>query len=47
MITCLDLDDQERLHRFGLLPKVTNDTVDWLALVLKHVQHYIQQALSS
>ncbi|MDB5179654.1 MAG: hypothetical protein JWN12_286 [Candidatus Saccharibacteria bacterium] len=47
LITSLDLDDQERLHRFGLLPELENDAVDWLRIVLQKVAPYIQDVLSN
>ncbi|MEO6109689.1 MAG: hypothetical protein ABIP50_01600 [Candidatus Saccharimonadales bacterium] len=47
MITSLDLDDQERLHRFGLLPEVGDDSVDWLRIVIEKVAPYIDQALNA
>lgn len=45
-ITTLDLDDQLRLHTYGLLPEVADDEIDWTPLLLKHIEPYINKALS-
>ncbi|MDB5161863.1 MAG: hypothetical protein JWM52_371 [Candidatus Saccharibacteria bacterium] len=47
MITTIDLDDQERLHRFGLLPELGDDSVDWLSIVFEKAKPFIDKALSA
>lgn len=44
-ITSLDLVDQVRLHKYGLLPQVEVSSFDWTSLVLDELEPYIQQAL--
>ena len=46
MITTLDLDDQLRLHRYGLLPTPDEAGVDWTPILLKRLEPLIQQALN-
>lgn len=45
LITTLDLDDQLRLHRFGLLPQLEGSGIDWAPLIMKRLQPLIEQAL--
>lgn len=45
-ITGLDLVDQVRLHRYGLLPEVSHDSIDWTEYVLEELMPYIEEALS-
>ncbi len=45
-VTCLDLSDQLRLHRFGLLPSIDSTHVDWTPYVLEAAAPYIDEALS-
>jgi hypothetical protein len=44
-ITSLDLVDQVRLHRYGLLPEIPNEGVDWSELVADELAPYIRTAL--
>jgi hypothetical protein len=46
-ITGLDLVDQARLHKYGLLPEATGEKIDWAQLVLEELQPYIDEALST
>ena len=45
LVTCLDLDDQVRLHRYGLLGDMNHTTIDWTPLLLHRLQPLIDQAL--
>lgn len=45
-VTSLDLVDQVRLHRYGLLPVVTTASVDWMPHILEAVRPYVDEALS-
>jgi hypothetical protein len=45
-ITTLDLDDQLRIHTFGLLPELAQNDIDWVPLLMKHMKPYIDKALS-
>lgn len=45
-ITTLDLDDQVRLHRYGLLPEVADASIDWTRIVMSRMQPFIDQALN-
>lgn len=44
-ITSLDLVDQVRLHTYGLLPVLDQETHDWTQYILEELEPYIQQAL--
>jgi len=44
-ITSLDLVDQVRLHRYGLLPDIPSENIDWSELVADELAPYIQAAL--
>lgn len=46
MITTLDLDDQLRLHRYGLLPTPEDAGIDWTPILLNRLEPLIQRALS-
>jgi hypothetical protein len=46
-ITTLDLDDQLRLHTYGLLPEVNNADIDWTTIVMRKTQPLIEQALAT
>lgn len=46
-ITSLDLVDQVRLHKFGLLPEVGNSSKDWTELIAEELRPYIEEALGS
>jgi hypothetical protein len=46
LVTCLDLVDQLRLHRYGLLGLPPDPSIDWTGDVLKEVEPYIKKALS-
>lgn len=46
-ITSLDLVDQARLHKYGLLPEASGEKIDWAQLVLEELQPYIDEALST
>jgi hypothetical protein len=46
-VTCLDLVDQVRLHKYDLLPNVEEQRVDWTRIILKEVDPYIIKALST
>ena len=46
-ITALDLDDQLRLHKHGLMPNVDMADYDWLPKLMKHMQPYIDRALNT
>lgn len=46
-VTNLDLDDQLRLHQFGLLPVLTKETPNWLDIVREKLQPYITKALAA
>jgi len=45
-ITTLDLDDQLRLHTYGLLPEVETGDIDWFPIVMNRLQPLIEKALS-
>ncbi|MNP92434.1 hypothetical protein D3C85_49420 [compost metagenome] len=44
-ITGLDLVDQVRLHKYGLLPIFVGEATDWTTLVVEELQPYINKAL--
>ncbi len=44
-VTGLDLVDQVRLHRYGLLPRVDDGDIDWTPHIAAVLNPYIQQAL--
>jgi hypothetical protein len=44
-ITSLDLDDQERLHRFGLLPILSSDVPDWFDIVYRKLKPSIDEVV--
>lgn len=46
-VTSLDLVDQVRLHKYGLLPSVERSDIDWSELVVAELQPYIDRALHS
>lgn len=46
MATSLDLDDQERLHRFGLLTLPEDNTTDWMGIMIDKARPYIDRAIS-
>ncbi len=46
-ITGIDLVDQVRLHRFGLLPEIKAQSIDWMQLVVAELQPYIDEALAA
>ena len=46
LVTCLDLDDQVRLHPYGLLGDMNHTTIDWIPLLLNRLQPLIDRALS-
>lgn len=46
LVTCLDLDDQVRLHPYGLLGDMNHTTIDWIPLLLNRLQPLIDQAFS-
>ena len=46
LLTSLDLDDQQRLHRYGLLPDVHAGGVDWAPYLLSALQPFIERALN-
>ena len=45
-ITCLDLPDQVRLHRYGLLPEIDNTDIDWTPYILEVATPYIDEITS-
>ena len=44
-VTSLDLVDQVRLHRYGLLPELKDVSIDWSELVAEEMKPYIEKAL--
>jgi hypothetical protein len=44
-ITTLDLDDQVRLHKYGLLPEVTDSGIDWTTIVMNRMRPYMDDTL--
>ena len=44
-ITSIDLVDQVRLHKYGLLPDMEHVAIDWMPFVLKELEPYIKDAL--
>ena len=46
-ITTFDLQDQVRLHRYGLLPEAVGDPIDWTTLIIYELKPYIQNALKN
>ncbi len=45
-ITGLDLVDQVRLHRFGLLPQSVGERIEWTNIVLDETQELIDKAVA-
>lgn len=45
-ITSLDLDDQVRLHRYGLLPVIKTDMPNWFDILGQKIQPYVIQAFN-
>lgn len=46
-ITALDLDDQLRLHRYGLLPKAADASIDWTEIVMSRMRPFIDRVLNA
>lgn len=46
-VTGLDLVDQVRLHKYGLLPEIPKSGVDWSDIVMDEFEPYIQKALQA
>lgn len=46
LLTSLDLDDQQRLHRYGLLPDAHAGEVDWAPYLMATLQPFIERALN-
>lgn len=46
-ITSIDLVDQVRLHRFGLLPEIKPQSIDWTLLIMSELQAAIDAALAA
>lgn len=44
-ITTLDLDDQLRLHAFGLLPEMDTKDIDWAPILMNRMAPIIESAL--
>jgi hypothetical protein len=42
-ITGLDFEDQQRLHRYDLLPDIKNDMVNWQPLILDEFRDMIDK----
>lgn len=47
MVTSLDLVDQVRLHRYGLLPEVSHEDIEWDELIMEEMKPYIEAALNA
>lgn len=45
-VTCLSIDDQLKLHQFGLLPVVDGIRYDWTDKVMQLVRPYIESAIN-
>lgn len=45
-VTSLDLVDQARLHKYGLLDLPKNNTVDWSEIIMTNLEPYINLALA-
>lgn len=45
-VSSLDLVDQVRLHKYGLLPPVEAQSIDWTRFVMDELEPYVNQALA-
>lgn len=46
-VTGLDLVDQARLHKYGLLPQLNAESINWTELIMDEMRPYIQEALAA
>ncbi len=46
LLTSLDLDDQVRLHKYGLLPTIEGVSVDWPRILLEVMQPLIEESFN-